>query len=124
MSEAEESQEERRVRRDLEKRALRSKSEGSLRCRLERILAAGGWCDDDGNTPEKALIQYAAIMTKAVAIAMMAEGNELDDGPGIDSTSLLSVGEAARGLYGLSALLDEGYHLLNELELADEGGAS
>lgn len=117
----EETMQERSARLRIEYSALRFDAKKSLRCRLERILAAGGWYDDDGNTIEKALVQYAGIMTKAVAIAMMAEGNELDTETGIDSSSLLGVDAAARALFGISALLTEGVGLLHELELADQG---
>lgn len=93
---------------DLEKQALRSTAHDSLRSRLERIIAGGGYYDNDETPIDRALLGYAAAVTKAVAVALIAEttSNGGDTSADIEFTP----GDAARALGGLAALLTEADH--------------
>jgi hypothetical protein len=117
----EETQDERFERLRIEHAALRSREYNSLRGRLERILAAGGYVsgqsDRDGASYEHALLEYAAVVTKAVGIAVLGDEYISSNHPiEVDFTPE----EASRALVGLSALLTEASHLIRSLSIADE----
>jgi len=117
----EETQDERGARLKLEHGALQSREYHSLRGGLERILGAGGWVsgesDKDGASYEHALLQYAAVVTKAIGIAVLGDEYISSNHPiEVDFTPE----EASRALVGLSALLTEAPNLIRSLAIADE----
>lgn len=121
MYDVEESQEDRTRRLDQEHAALRAKAPDSVRSRIERILAAGSFYEPDGaegHTVDRALLKFAGIMTKAVAIALVSADHANANDFGIDVE--FDERDAARALCGLSALLTEGYHLSYDISSADE----
>lgn len=114
----EEAGEERSARVEREWDALKSKAPDSVRSRIERIIAAGGYYDDgdEGHTIDKACLAFAGAATKAVAIALLG-ANSVTDDHGVDVT--FDHDDAARVLCGLSALLTEAYHLSHDISIAD-----
>lgn len=114
----------RSARLDLEKRALQSRADDSLRSRLQRIIAAGGYFEDDNDdqTIERALLGYAAVVTKAVAVALVGADVVTCSGHGVDVE--FSKDEAARALCGLSALLAEAEPLCYSIQVADDGATA
>jgi hypothetical protein len=120
-SEAElESFEERSDRLDREKLALRSSAASdSLRARLLALLGGNQYFDIDNTTgisPERALFRYAAATSKAVGMALQGTEYVCSNEP---FECEFSSQEAAYVLCGLSALLDQGPDLIDDIRTAD-----
>jgi len=118
----EETQAERMKRLDLERDALRpNRGRDSLRDRLLTIVGLNQHAQiahRGGCSHERALFRYAAATTKAVGMALMGTDMVCSNEP--FETSFTS-DEAAFVLCGLSALLEEGPDLIEDLRYADEG---
>ena len=117
----EESQEERSARIDLEKKVLGpSPAHDSLRERLLALLGCNLYGNDYEERPpapfhERGLFRYAAATTKAVAMALQGTHYVTANEP-FDTE--FTTDEAATVLCGLSALLDEGPDLIEDLREA------
>src|SRR5882762_11905049 len=111
-----ETQDERCERLDREKDALRTSAAGdSLRARLLALLAGNQHADlenRDGVSHESALFRYAAATTKAVAMALQGTDYVCSNEP---FETDFSTSEAATVLCGLSALLEHGPELVQNL---------
>lgn len=125
--EREETHAERSARLDLENAALRPSSAGdSLRERLLVLLGCNLYGEDCGDEVpaagfhNRALFRYAAATTKAVAMALQGTHYVTTNEPfDVD----FSTEDAATVLCGLSALLQEGPGLVEDLQYAATRGA-
>jgi len=115
-----ETQAERSGRLDLERAALRSSpSDDSLRARLLALLGGNQYTDlenRDGCSHERALFRYAAATTKAVAMALQGADYVCSNEP---FETEFSTAEAATVLCGLSALMEIGPDLVEDIRHAD-----
>lgn len=122
----EETTDERHARIDLERDALRpTPAYDSLRERLLALLGCNLYGATYDNVPpagfhERALFRYAAATTKAVAMALQGTDYVTTNEP-FDAT--FTTEEAATVLCGLSALLEEGPSLIDDLREASTRGA-
>jgi hypothetical protein len=119
--------------RRLEKKVLASEDSDSLRSQIMRILSAGVYVDDTDShgsdtTPERALLRYAAAVTKAAGLALLGADY-------VCSNENFEIGfddeDAAIIMCGLSEMLEVAPKLLTSIAIADhgskraaEGGAS
>lgn len=130
----EETQAERSARLDLEKKALRpGYSHDALPERLLALLGGNMYAVIDGVpgvSYERALFKYAAATSKAVAMALQGAEYVCSSEP---FETEFSTSEAATVLCGLSALMEHGPDLIEDIRLAEpecaaaerrQGGAS
>lgn len=116
----EETQAERSDRLDLEKKALRPGQSGdALPERLLALLGGNMYAVLDGApgiSHERALFKYAAATTKAVAMALQGAEYVCSNEP---FETEFSTSEAATVLCGLSALMEHGPDLIEDIRVAD-----
>jgi hypothetical protein len=90
--------------------------DGSMRSALARLLSAGRYTvqSEGGDcTAERALMQYAAVVTKAIGIALVSQKRDVDEH---DAT--LHDHEASVGLLGLSAMIEAAPTLIDAFDHA------
>lgn len=116
----EETQAERSARINLEKRALRpGQSEDALPERLLALLGCNLYTVLDGTegiSHERALFKYAAATAKAVAMALQGTERVCANEP---FETEFTTSEAAVVLCGLSALMEHGPDLIEDIRCAD-----
>lgn len=90
--------------------------DNSIRHKLAQILCAGRnvkQSEGGDMTAERALMRFAAVTTKAVAVAL-AHGQMVED----EHNVVLYDNEAAMALLGVSALLDAAPRLIDDFSMA------
>lgn len=110
--------EQRSVRLDLEKQALRSDAPDALKSQLLRLLSVNqdAQLHVDGLSHERALMRFAAATTKAVAFAIQG-GFYVNTNESVAGE--FTADDAAFALQGVAAILEESRGLLTCIELAN-----
>lgn len=130
-----ESVEERLARLDLEYEALKSTKPGALRERLLRLIGCGGYIayeimdgeSDECNsscTPERAVMRYAAALSKVVAASLLARDEDGSaNGQHSDAHLVVYDEDLALVLAALASTLEVGSELLTVISIADNARA-